>query len=221
MRILLALTTHWAGPHPRIISEAWCAALKSSADETRIVTVGETPPIPLPFGDAHRVHLGPNPGHQAGERALVVGAMAEAEKLGCDWIVKCAGDCLHTGTGWARKWVECAKGMEATIIGDRWPELHNWRETGNTTELLRVMPQTKVFAGSVKFLRATWPLTDSGFIERDWELRIKQGGWWPLVRLIAADEVDAYGQGSQQVWLPKSGPLRFTHCHAVGELPHG
>lgn len=204
MRTLLAVTTHHRGPDIRILKAAWDAALMSGADEIRMITVGETPAIPLEFADDHRVHLGPNRGHQAGERDLVMGAIAEAERLGCDWLLKCAGDCIHTVPGWAKYWTQSARGMEASIIGDRHPELHNWRETGNTTELLRVMPQTKVFAASVSFMRATWPLTDSGFIERDWELRIKAGGWWPLVRLIAADDVELVDQGGQGVWLPKA-----------------
>jgi hypothetical protein len=212
VKILLAVTTHWPGPDLAILSAAWAAAQRSGAHEARLLTVG----APAEILDA--VHVGPNRGHQEGERDLVWGAIREAERLGCDWIVKCAGDCIHAGDGWARAWVDAAKGMEATVIGDRWPELHNWKETGNTTELLRVMPQTKVFASSVRLLKATWPLADSGFIERDWELRIKQGGWWPLIRLVAGDEVEATGGGSQQFWNAKAGPLRFKHCHSAGEL---
>ena len=219
MRIMLALTTYYTGPDIRILRAAWDAAMISGANEVRIVTVGETPPVPIPWANGQRVHIGPNPGHQAGERRLVVAAIAEAERTGCDWLVKCAGDCIHRGPNWALDWVSHAKGMEAVIIGDRWPERHNWRATGNTDALLRVMPQTKVFAGSVAFLKETWPLVESGFLERDFEVRIRQGGWWPLVRLISGDEVDQYGEGSQQVWLPKSGPLRFRHCHSAGELP--
>lgn len=221
MRILLAMTTNFRGPDVRIIKASCDAALRSGADDVRLMTVGETPPIPIEFADSMRVHLGPNPGHQAGERVLVAGAIAYAASHGFDWVLKCAADCIHSGDGWARAWVDAAKGMEATIIGDRWPELHNWKETGNTTELLRVMPQSKVFAGSVRLLKATWPTFDSGFIERDWELGIKRGGWWPLVRLVAADEVEATGGGSQQFWNAKSGPLRFAHCHRPEELPHG
>lgn len=213
MKILLAVTTHWPGPAPAILEATWRAAERSGADEARVITVGSPSDIP------GAIHAGPNPGHQAGERLLVLAALAEAERLGCDWLVKCAGDCIHSGAGWARAWCDAARGMEATVIGDRWPEKHNWVDTRNCTERLRVMPQTKVFAASTKFLRATWPLIDSGFLERDFEFGIQEGGWWPLVRLLAGDEVDAYGEGNQQVWLPKSGPLRFRHCHSANELP--
>lgn len=225
MRILLAVTTHWPGPAPRILEAAWNALRYSGANWTRIFTVGRTNDDgamdALPYGSENRVHVGPNRGHQEGERDLVWGARAEAERLGCDWVVKSAVDCIHSTPGWARAWVDAAKGMEATIIGDRWPELHNWHASGATDALLRVMPQTKVFAGSIAFLKATWPDADSGFIERDWEIRIRNAGLWPLVRLVAGDEVEATGGGSQQFWNAKAGPLRFSHCHSIQELPHG
>jgi hypothetical protein len=224
MRILLAVTTHWPGVDNRIIAAAYKAADMSGADGAQMFTVGRTDATGamdlIPGNVDHkRVHVGPNRGHQEGERDLVWGAIRWAEEQHYDWIVKCAADCLHVAQGWAVSWCEYARGMDAVIIGDRHPELHNWHATGNTDALLHVMPQTKVFAATTDFLRVTWPTVDSGFIERDWEVRIRATGLWPLVRLIAGDEVDHIGSGSQEVWRPISGPLRFEHCHSASELP--
>ena len=217
------MTTHWPGVDPLIFNAAWKAADGSGADGARIFTVGRTDDNgamdSLGFADIKRVHVGPNRGHQEGERDLVWGAIRWAEEQHYDWVVKCAADCLHVAQGWAQAWCAAARGMDAVIIGDRHPELHNWHATGNTDALLRVMPQTKVFAATTEFLKVTWPRADSGFIERDWEVRIRAAGLWPLVRLIAGDEVDHIGSGSQEVWRPISGPLRFAHCHSVSDLP--
>lgn len=220
MKILLAVTTHWPGIDPRIFDAALRAADISGADGTRIFTVGRTDDSgamdSLPNGaDAKRVHIGPNRGHQAGERDLLWGVIRFATEHKYDWIVKCASDCIHVTPGWARLWVDYARGMDAVIIGDRHPENHTW----NTDPLLHCMPQTKVFAATTQFLMRTWPTYDSGFIEKDWELSIREVGYWPLVRLIAGDEVDHTGSGNQETWRPISGPLRFEHCHSVQELP--
>ena len=220
MRILLAVTTHWPGVDTRIIAAAYKAADMSGADGTRMFTVGRTDDNGamdlLPGNIDHkRVHVGPNRGHQEGERDLVWGAIRWAEEQGYDFILKVAADCIHTTPGWARSWYDHARGMDAVIIGDRHPENHTW----NTDPLLHCMPQTKVFLATTAFLKATWPTYDSCFIERDFELGIRKVGYWPLVRLIAGDEVDHIGNGNQETWRPISGPLRFEHCHSASEIP--
>lgn len=137
---------------------------------------------------------------QRGEAAIGAKAAWAAERDGCAWIIKIAGDTFHPAPGWARRWLDIAKSTGADIVST----MHH-RPDWITSQC---------FAASVAAMKKSWPGPDSDFsrigIESVWADRIRAHNLkWHVIpsRLISVDGTSNH--------VPSDPSMTYLHAHMM------